>query len=168
MLVIALLAPICRLNTADEIVAGKLRLAKMKVMVNAAKGRKRGDFSLESKVRRTESLIPGSLWARWCASWMKNLSSASILPMPVLRWSLSPPQSALGRVALALFSFPVAKKDVSLPSRWRLNSTERCRGVGDSTETYFAVESNDYIGTFIHVVEMSIPSLTVTLLREAI
>lgn len=49
MLVIALLAPICRLNAAVEIVAGKLRLAKMKVMVDAAKGRKGGEFFIGVK-----------------------------------------------------------------------------------------------------------------------
>lgn len=45
MPVIVLLAPICRLNTTDEIVAGRLRLAKMKVMVDA-----RGERKEERKI----------------------------------------------------------------------------------------------------------------------
>lgn len=142
----------------------------MKVMVDAAKGRKRGEFFIgvkSSAYWKFNSRL--SLSAMVCEPNEKSLLCV-YTTYAKLRWSLSPPQSALGRVALALFSFPgvPAKKDVPLPSRWRLNSMERCRGVGDSTETYFAVESGDYIGTFIHVVEMSIPSLTVTLLREAI
>lgn len=64
----------------------------------------------KKKVRRTESLIPDSPRARWCASWMKNLSSASTLPIPsYVRPYLSHSRPSV--VALALFSFPGVAKE---------------------------------------------------------
>jgi len=46
-------------------------------MVDAEEREREENFSLESKVRRAESLIPDSLSGRG-AAWMKNLSSTFI------------------------------------------------------------------------------------------
>lgn len=145
---------------AGEIVAGKLRLAKMKVMVDVAKGREGGEFFIgvkSSAYWKFNSRLP--LMARWCASRMKNLSPLYAILCQATLVPISP-------LVLSLFSFPgEERRSFAEPLTIKFDG----KGGGwFETETYFAVESSDYIGTFIHVVEVSIPSLTVTLLREAI
>lgn len=102
-------------------------------MVDAEEWEREENFSLESKVRRTESLIPDSLSGRG-AAWMKNLSSA-FTHARLLRPRL-PRTAVLSRFSVSRYSEERRSFAEPLPIKFDGRAS-------DLAETYFAVESSD-------------------------